>query len=82
MARMLRTIALLSVLIALPAAAQPAPKPASPPISRPAPTRPSADQCRATCARSYYFCIAENEIEACSPAWAQCRSACGSALRR
>lgn len=76
---MRRLLVIITLAIALPAAAQqpkPADKPAPPPISKPLPTGPSADQCRAACAQRYYFCIAEAEIETCSPAWAQCRNKC------
>ena len=29
-------------------------------------------------AQTYYFCLAENEIQDCAPAWSQCRLACGT----
>lgn len=33
-------------------------------------------ECRRACARSYYFCLAEDSPDACGPTWGQCRSAC------
>jgi hypothetical protein len=59
----------------LPATAPTAPTPAFSPI----PPEPTADQCRTACAQDYYFCLAENEIQDCAPAWSQCRLACGTA---
>jgi hypothetical protein len=34
-------------------------------------------QCRLTCARNYYFCLAADDAEICGPDWGQCRAACG-----
>jgi hypothetical protein len=36
-----------------------------------------AGQCRLTCARNYYFCLAGDDAEICGPDWGQCRAACG-----
>jgi hypothetical protein len=33
-------------------------------------------QCRLTCARNYYFCLAADDAEICGPDWGQCRAAC------
>jgi len=76
---MLRPLVLAVALIALPAAAQPQPQKAAP-APRPVTVRPAAEQCRAACARDYYFCLSQDEPELCAPAWAQCRNRCGSAL--
>lgn len=35
-----------------------------------------ADQCRLSCARSYYFCLSGDTPEQCPQAWGQCRAAC------
>jgi hypothetical protein len=54
-------------------------KPAPPPRAyTPAPKTPSSEQCRATCAQTYYFCLSENEQADCAPRWGQCRLACGT----
>lgn len=76
---MVRIALIAAAALMLPAQA---PKEAPPPPPRPAPSGPSAEQCRMTCAQRYYFCLAEAEQEICSPAWAQCRTACGSSLPR
>jgi hypothetical protein len=59
-------------------AAKPAPaKPAKPAVlmsSRPA-TDPLA-QCRATCSKSYYFCLQAEDADTCAPRWNQCRAGC------
>jgi len=34
-------------------------------------------QCRLTCARNYYFCLAGDDADICGPDWGQCRAACG-----
>ena len=47
-----------------------------PPAFSPIPPQPTADQCRTACAQTYYFCLAENEVSDCAPAWSQCRLAC------
>jgi hypothetical protein len=33
-------------------------------------------QCRLSCAQTYYFCLAQDASEDCSPNWGQCRAAC------
>lgn len=33
-------------------------------------------QCRLSCAQTYYFCLAQDASEDCSPHWGQCRAAC------
>jgi hypothetical protein len=33
-------------------------------------------QCRLSCAQTYYFCLAQDASEDCSPQWGQCRAAC------
>ena len=62
----------------------PAPSaPAAPPVPAmsPIPPPPTAEQCRTACAQTYYFCLAENEVSDCAPAWSQCRLACSAAVR-
>uniref|UniRef100_B0T880 ShKT domain-containing protein n=1 Tax=Caulobacter sp. (strain K31) TaxID=366602 RepID=B0T880_CAUSK len=34
------------------------------------------DQCRAGCARTYYFCRANGDDDSCSTQWMQCKSRC------
>lgn len=78
MHRLFATLSMLIVLAA-PALAQPPvakPAPAQKRLQSPLPTGPTADQCRATCAQDYYFCLSGNEPQDCSPRWAQCRAAC------
>jgi hypothetical protein len=40
--------------------------------------QPAADvgQCRRSCARSYYFCLASDSPDDCGPTWSQCASSC------
>jgi hypothetical protein len=33
-------------------------------------------ECRATCSRSYYFCLQSEDGDTCTPSWNQCRAAC------
>ncbi|WP_304168312.1 hypothetical protein [Phenylobacterium aquaticum] len=33
-------------------------------------------QCRLSCAQTYYFCLAQDAAQDCSPQWGQCRAAC------
>jgi hypothetical protein len=40
-----------------------------------------AGQCRASCAKSYYFCSARDDGE-CPTQWAQCSARCTSTYRR
>jgi hypothetical protein len=42
--------------------------------------RPDPLQCRQTCAHSYYFCLAGENPESCSPTWGECVSACDDTL--
>ena len=55
------------------------PVPVAAPLMSPLPATPApqaADQCRTTCARQYYFCLAGDSPEACPDAWGQCRTGC------
>lgn len=58
------------------AAAKAAPaRPAKPAMS----VKPAADplaECRATCSKSYYFCLQTEDADTCTPSWNQCRAAC------
>ena len=38
-----------------------------------------AQQCRMSCAQTYYFCLAGNQIDDCPASWSQCRAGCSSA---
>ncbi len=94
---MRRVLALLLVSLALasPAGAdqKPAPKRAPPaavvpqtalqPLIPLASSRPGGDagQCRAACARSYYFCTAGGD-EICPSQWAQCNARCTATYKR
>lgn len=51
--------------------------PAPPPVL-PVGMRPAADsrQCKRTCNRDYYFCLAAEE-ETCAPVWSRCTARCG-----
>ena len=51
--------------------------PVPPPVA-PAGATASADsrQCKRTCNRDYYFCLAADE-ETCAPVWARCTAGCG-----
>lgn len=33
-------------------------------------------ECRATCSRSYYFCLQAEDADTCTPSWNQCRAGC------
>ena len=37
-----------------------------------------AQQCRLSCAQTYYFCLSEGRPEDCSGNWGQCRAACSA----
>jgi len=37
-----------------------------------------AQQCRLSCAQTYYFCLSESRPEDCSGNWGQCRAACSA----
>ncbi len=94
---MRRVLALLLVSLALasPAGAdpKPAPKKAPPvavvpqtalqPLIPLASNRPGGDagQCRAACARSYYFCTAGGD-DVCPGQWAQCNARCTATYKR
>jgi len=41
-----------------------------------APVGGAPQQCRQTCAQTYYFCLAGDQQDECSASWGQCRSAC------
>lgn len=56
------------------AALVPLPPPVAPVGSR---TSSSARQCRAACAREYYFCLA-GEDEICPQVWTKCTAGCGA----
>lgn len=93
---MRRVIALLLVSLALasPAGADPKPAPKAPaavaapqtalqPLIPLASGRSGGDtgQCRAACARSYYFCTAGGD-DICPSHWAQCTARCTSTYKR
>jgi hypothetical protein len=85
-------LALALLLAAPPKAISPTPSPPAPvaqpdaAVAKPAPAkpvpmslRPSADplaECRATCSRSYYFCLQSEDADTCTPSWSQCRAGC------
>jgi hypothetical protein len=41
-----------------------------------APVGGARQQCRLSCAQTYYFCAAGEDGESCSANWSQCRSGC------
>ena len=52
---------------------------AIPPITDPAPGAGGvAQQCRLTCAQTYYFCLSGGEADDCSTGWSQCRAGCNT----
>lgn len=57
------------------AALIPLPPPVAPTGSQPA---AGARQCRSTCARDYYFCLASEDESTCSPIWVKCQARCGA----
>ncbi len=68
-------------------AAQPAPQSANPilPVLLPfAADRQSRDpgQCRAACAKAYYFCGSAGDDPGCGGQWAQCKSRCTATYTR
>jgi len=96
MRRALACLLILAAL-ATPAGAQPRAKPASAAASAPAMTNPilpvplplAADrqgrdpgQCRAACAKAYYFCAAAGDDDGCGGQWAQCKSRCTATFTR
>lgn len=58
-----------------------APAPTVEPVPPPAlpATAYEAGQCRASCDRTYYFCLASERVDDCPGAWGQCRAACDAA---
>lgn len=69
----------LAPAILPPPASTAAPPAYSPPVS----TSFGADasgggQCRQSCARTYYFCLANDDDDNCSQDWGQCRAKCPS----
>jgi len=95
--RRILVLLLVSLALASPAGAdqKPAPKKAPPPAVVAVPqtalqpliplasSRPGGDagQCRAACARSYYFCKAGDD-DICPSQWAQCNARCSATYRR
>ena len=95
---MRRTLAFLLMIAALasPAGAQVRPKPApavvaseapNPILPIPIPLAASRqgrdpDQCRASCARTYYFCRSNGDDDSCSGQWAQCKARCTATYSR
>jgi hypothetical protein len=63
-----------------PDATAPAAAPAAKPVAPIAVTDPVAE-CRATCAKSHFFCLQDQDEDTCSPTWTQCRAACERANR-
>lgn len=41
-----------------------------------APVGGAPQQCRLSCAQTYYFCLAGDSPDGCSANWGQCRSSC------
>jgi hypothetical protein len=41
-----------------------------------APVGGAPQQCRQSCAQTYYFCLSSDDGGSCSATWGQCRSAC------
>ena len=41
-----------------------------------APVGGAPQQCRLSCAQTYYFCLASDHSQECSASWGQCRSGC------
>ena len=41
-----------------------------------APVGGAPQQCRLSCAQTYYFCLAGDYPDQCSASWGQCRSGC------
>jgi hypothetical protein len=40
------------------------------------------NQCRASCAKAYYFCAASGDDDGCGGQWAQCKSRCTATYSR
>jgi len=96
MRRALACLLILAAL-ATPAGAQQRAKPAVVSSPAPAMTNPilpvplplAADrqgrdpgQCRAACAKAYYFCAAAGDDDGCGGQWAQCKSRCTATFTR
>lgn len=66
-----------------PVVAAPPPQTALAPLIPLASDRPGGDaiQCRSVCARSYYFCKA-NDDDICPSQWAQCNARCTASYKR
>ncbi|WP_165184561.1 hypothetical protein [Caulobacter soli] len=62
------------------AAPAPAATPALPPPLVPLTGAPAqgvdSNQCRSSCARTYYFCRANSDDDSCATSWMQCKSRC------
>ncbi len=65
--------------------ASPPPEPEAPPLLLPLPVQPTSisagaasggAQCRLSCSREYYFCLA-GEDDRCPQYWSRCVSGCG-----
>ena len=70
-----------------PSASQPAPNASNPILPVPLPLaadRQSRDpgQCRAACAKAYFFCGAAGDDDGCGGQWAQCKSRCTATFTR
>lgn len=67
-----------------PALPPPLPQTSAPNVPRYAPPlsfgsdASSGGQCRLSCARTYYFCLANNGDDTCAQDWGQCRARCPS----
>jgi hypothetical protein len=89
------TLLLTIAALAAPASAQvrgPAPPVAAPEVANPILPIPiplaasrqgrDPDQCRASCARTYYFCRSNGDDDSCSGQWAQCKARCTATYSR
>lgn len=70
-----------------PSASPPAPDTRNPILPVPLPLaadRQGRDpgQCRAACAKAYYFCAAAGDDDGCGGQWAQCKSRCTATYTR
>jgi hypothetical protein len=98
MRRALACLLILAALAAPASAQQRAkPSTAVPPTSAPDTTNPilpvplplaaerqgrDPNQCRAACAKAYYFCGANGDGDSCGGQWAQCKSRCTATYTR
>src|SRR5579871_6779625 len=74
----------LAIPAAPPPRARPPVKAAPAPIATPiAQAAPAIDlgQCRLGCARAYYFCLDNDDMDACAPTWTTCRADCARKAR-